>query len=83
MRPQGAPMWPKATHGGRRPPAREASVPAPQGPRRRAAKRLELLGIYTMREKTQSPSLQHVFILIQDFWDSPIHVVDVKKKWML
>ena len=25
------------------PPAREASVPAPQGPRRRAAKRLELL----------------------------------------
>merc|ERR1712020_275306 len=35
--------WPKATHRGRRPPAREASVPAPQGPRRRAAERLELL----------------------------------------
>ena len=35
--------WPKATHSGRRPPAREASVPAPQGPRRRATKRLELL----------------------------------------
>ena len=28
------------------PPAREASVPAPQGPRRRAAKRLELLVFY-------------------------------------
>ena len=40
---KGAAMWPKATNGGRRPPAREASVPAPQGPRRRAAKRLELL----------------------------------------
>ena len=40
---RGDPRWPKATHRGRRPPAREASVPAPQGPRRRAAKRLELL----------------------------------------
>ena len=37
--------WPKATHRGRRPPAREASVPAPQGPRRRAAEWLELLVI--------------------------------------
>ena len=43
MRPQGAAMWPSATHVGRRPPAREVSVPAPQGPRRRAAERLELL----------------------------------------
>ena len=34
--------WPKATHRGRRPPAREASVP-PAGTRRRAAERLELL----------------------------------------
>ena len=32
--------------GGRRPPAREASMPAPQGPRRRAAERLELLVTY-------------------------------------
>ena len=38
LRPQGAPMWPKATHGGRRPPAREASVPAPQGPRKVGAR---------------------------------------------
>ena len=28
------------------PPAREASVPAPQGPRRRAAERLKLLVLY-------------------------------------
>ena len=40
---KGDPRWPKATHRGRRPPAREASVPAPQGPRRRAAERLELI----------------------------------------
>ena len=40
---RGYTRWPKATHRGRRPPAREASVPAPQGPRRRAAERLELL----------------------------------------
>ena len=31
------------TNRGRRPPAREASVPAPQGPRKRAAEWLELL----------------------------------------
>ena len=42
---RGYTRWPKATHRGRRPPAREASVPAPQGPRRRAAERLELLVI--------------------------------------
>ena len=40
---RGYARWPKATNRGRRPPAREASVPAPQGPRRRAAERLELL----------------------------------------
>ena len=40
---RGYARWPKATYRGRRPPAREASVPAPQGPRRRAAERLELL----------------------------------------
>ena len=42
---RGYTRWPKATHRGRRPPAREASVPAPQGPRRRAAERHELLVI--------------------------------------
>ena len=46
---RGYTRWPKATHRGRRPPAREASVPAPQGPRRRAAERLELRGFYTLR----------------------------------
>ena len=40
--------WPKATHRGRRPPAREASVP-PAGTRRRAAERLELL-VYDIRK---------------------------------
>ena len=39
---RGYARWPKATHRGRRPPAREASVP-PAGTRRRAAERLELL----------------------------------------
>ena len=39
---RGHTRWPKATHRGRRPPAREASVP-PAGTRRRAAERLELL----------------------------------------
>ena len=29
---RGHTRWPKATHKGRRPPAREASVPARQGP---------------------------------------------------
>ena len=38
----GCTRWPKATHRGRRPPAREASMP-PAGTRRRATKRLELL----------------------------------------
>ena len=41
--------WPKATHRGRRSPAREASVPAPQGPRRRAAEQLELLVNYKLK----------------------------------
>ena len=41
---RGHTRWPKATHRGRRPPAREASVP-PAGTRRRAAERLELLVI--------------------------------------
>ena len=36
-------MRPRRVDSGRRPPAREASVPAPQGPRRRAAERLGLL----------------------------------------
>ena len=46
---RGYTRWPKATHRGRRPPAREASVPAPQGPRRRAAERLELLVVKKCR----------------------------------
>ena len=37
------------------PPAREASVPAPQGPRRRAAKRLELLVDYIVRTWNNLP----------------------------
>ena len=42
---RGHTRWPKAIHRGRRPPAREASLP-PSGTRRRAAERLELLVTY-------------------------------------
>ena len=35
------------------PPAREASVPAPQGPRRRAARRLELLVLQNTEYNTE------------------------------
>ena len=31
MRPQGAPMWPKATHGGRRPPSSRSERARPAG----------------------------------------------------
>ena len=44
----------------RRPPAREASVPAPQGPRRRAAEQLELLVIIIKMIRMFSNSLQHL-----------------------
>ena len=47
---RGYTRWPKATHRGRRPPAREASVP-PAGTRRRAAERLELLVKYKTKPK--------------------------------
>ena len=53
----GCTRWPKATHRGRRPPAREASVP-PAGTRRRAAEQLELL-VFQM---LQNPKKHDLFL---------------------
>ena len=54
---RGYTRWPKATHRGRRPPAREASVP-PAGTRRRAAERLELLVLHISKKLTWTLSLK-------------------------